>query len=145
MLNAQASPSFLSEAAVDFDNTGEVWVEGGEAGFSGSPDPNPASRLWKGLVGYQRIANVEYTYLNAFAEVADFLSLSCGGVPVLDEAPESSPVLLKEPPRPVFRPLLLLEENIDVGANDICWLVVLFAPPLFVRRRRSSIPTVFFW
>lgn len=45
MLNAQASPSFLSEAAVAFVNTGEVCVEGGDAGFSGSPEFNPASKL----------------------------------------------------------------------------------------------------
>jgi hypothetical protein len=57
--------------------------------------------------------------LKAFAEVADSFSL-WGGVPVLDDAPESSPVLLDEPPGPIFRPLLLREENIDVGPKDIC-------------------------
>lgn len=50
---AHDSLSFLSSdfpaiAGVAFDNSGEFVAEGGEAGFSGSPDPNPASRLWKG-------------------------------------------------------------------------------------------------
>jgi hypothetical protein len=45
MIDAQESLSFLSLAAVAFDSTGDVWVEGGEAGFSGSPELNPASRL----------------------------------------------------------------------------------------------------
>lgn len=53
--------SFLSSdlsagAGVALDNAGETDVEGGEAGFSASPDPNPARRL------------------NAFAEVADSFS-----------------------------------------------------------------------
>jgi len=40
------SLSFLSaDAGVALDNAGETDVEGGEAGFSASPDPNPASRL----------------------------------------------------------------------------------------------------
>jgi hypothetical protein len=44
------SPSFLSSdfsavAGVALDNAGETDVEGGDAGFSGSPDPNPARRL----------------------------------------------------------------------------------------------------
>jgi len=99
--------SFLSSdlsafAGVALDRAGETDVEGGDAGFSWSPDPNPARRL------------------NAFAEVADSFSFCCGGVPVLDEAPESSPPLLNEPPGPIFRPLLLREENIDVGPKDIC-------------------------
>ena len=84
------------------------------------------------------------TYLNAFAEVADSFSFCCGGVPVRDEAPESSPVLLNEPPGPILRPLLLLDENMDVGPKDICALDARLVP-LLVRRRRSSIPTVFFW
>jgi len=108
------------------DKAGDTDVEGGEAGCSASPDPNPARRL------------------NAFAEVADSFSFCCGGVPVLEEAPESSPVLLNEPPGPILRPLLLRDENIDVGPNDICWLAALLVP-LLVRRRRSSMPTVFFW
>ena len=37
--------SDLSPAGVALDNAGETEVDGGEAGFSGSPDPNPASRL----------------------------------------------------------------------------------------------------
>jgi len=51
------SLSFLSaDAGVALDSAGETDVEGGEAGFSASPDPNPASRL------------------NAFAEVVDSFS-----------------------------------------------------------------------
>lgn len=110
-------------AGVAFDKAGETDVEGGEAGLSWS---NPARRL------------------NAFAEVADSFSFCWGGVPVLDEAPESSPPLLNEPPGPIFRPLLLRDENMDVGPNDICWLAARLVF-LLVRRRRSSIPTVFFW
>jgi hypothetical protein len=69
---------------------------------------------------YHRDGEFVRTYLNAFAEVADSFSFCCGGVPVLDEAPESSPVLLNEPPGPILRPLLLRDENIDVGPKDIC-------------------------
>jgi len=48
--NVHDSLSFLSsdfpaEAGAAFDCSGEFDVEGGEAGFSGSPDPNPARRL----------------------------------------------------------------------------------------------------
>jgi hypothetical protein len=39
------SSGFPADAGVALDNSGEFDVEGGEAGFSGSPDPNPASRL----------------------------------------------------------------------------------------------------
>jgi hypothetical protein len=56
--NFHGSLSFLSsdfpaEAGVDFDNSGEFAVEGGEAGFSGSPDPDPklASRLYSISIG----------------------------------------------------------------------------------------------
>lgn len=35
----------LSPAGVAFDKAGETEVDGGDAGFSGSPDPNPARRL----------------------------------------------------------------------------------------------------
>jgi hypothetical protein len=49
--DADYSPSFFSsdfsaDAGVAFDSAGETDVEGGEAGFSGSPDPSPARRLW---------------------------------------------------------------------------------------------------
>jgi len=58
MLTDAHDPSFSSDfsadAGVALESAGETDVEGGEAGFSGSPDPNPASRL------------------NAFAEVASF-------------------------------------------------------------------------
>jgi len=58
MLTDAHDPSFTSDfsaaAGVDLVNSGEAEVEGGEAGFSDSPDPNPARRL------------------NAFAEVASF-------------------------------------------------------------------------
>jgi len=50
LLDAHDSLSFLSSdlsavAGVALDNAGETEVEGGEAGCSCSPDPNPASRL----------------------------------------------------------------------------------------------------
>jgi hypothetical protein len=35
----------LSPAGMAFDKAGDTEVDGGEAGFSGSPDPNPARRL----------------------------------------------------------------------------------------------------
>jgi hypothetical protein len=49
-VDAHDSLSFLSsgfpaDAGVALDNSGEFDAEGGEAGCSGSPDPNPASRL----------------------------------------------------------------------------------------------------
>lgn len=53
-----------------------------------------------------------FTYLNAFE--CDTES-RVGGVPVRDDAAESSPVRLSEPPGPNRRPLLLREANIDVG------------------------------
>lgn len=37
--------SDLSPAGAAFDRAGETEVDGGDAGFSGSPDPNPARRL----------------------------------------------------------------------------------------------------
>ena len=51
-LDAHDSLSFLSsdfpaDAGVALDSSGEFDVEGGEAGCSDSPDPNPASRLEK--------------------------------------------------------------------------------------------------
>jgi len=58
MLTDAHDPSFSSDfsvvVGVALESAGETDVEGGEAGFSGSPDPNPARRL------------------NAFAEVASF-------------------------------------------------------------------------
>lgn len=61
------------------------------------------------------------TYPNAFAlafGVASF-GFDAGGVPVLDDAPESSPPLVRPLPGPSgFRPLLLRELNIEVGPND---------------------------
>jgi hypothetical protein len=50
--DAHDSLSFLSSglsavARVALDNAGETEVEGGEPGCSCSPDPNPASRLWR--------------------------------------------------------------------------------------------------
>jgi hypothetical protein len=35
------SSDFAAAAGVAFDNSGEAAAEGGEAGFSGSPDPDP--------------------------------------------------------------------------------------------------------
>ena len=52
MLEAQDSLSFSffsaalsADAGVALANAGEEAVEGGDAGFSGSPDPSPARRL----------------------------------------------------------------------------------------------------
>lgn len=59
-----------------------------------------------------RFPTSEPTYLNAL----EFVVLSrVGGVPVREERPESSPGRPKDPPGPRRRPLLLREENIDVG------------------------------
>lgn len=72
-------------------------VGGEEAGFSVSVLLMSASKL------------------KALAEDLD--CCACwGGVPVREEAPELSPVPLKEPP-PILRPLLLLLANIDDGPN----------------------------
>lgn len=76
------------------------------------------------------------TYLNAFE--LDVVS-RVGGVPVREEAPESSPGRPRDPPGPRRRPLLLRDENIEVGPSVTFWLDVRLADPL--RRRRSSIPT----
>src|SRR5688500_10106734 len=77
-------------------------------------------------------------YLNAFEWGAES---RVGGVPVLDEAPESSPARPREPPGPVpnLRPLLLRDANMDVGPSVTFPLVARPAEPF--SRRRSSIPT----
>lgn len=72
------------------------------------------------------------TNLNAFE---DEFSLT-GGVPVRDDAPESSPGLPSAPPGPMRRPLLLREENIEVGPRVTFPLEDRLAEPL--RRLRSS-------
>lgn len=75
------------------------------------------------------------TYANAFTD-------ACGpGVPVREEPPESSAPRVSEPPGPILRPLLLRELNIDVGPKVTLPLAARDALPL--RRRKSSIPTVF--
>ena len=76
------------------------------------------------------------TYLKAFE--CEVLSL-LGGVPVLEEAPESSPGRPREPPGPMRLPLLLREENIEVGPRVTFWLDVRLMEPL--RRLKSSMPT----
>lgn len=77
----------------------------------------------------------EETYANALAD-------ACGpGVPVREEEPESSAPRVSEPPGPIRRPLLLRELNIEVGPKVTLPLAAREALPL--RRRRSSIPTVF--
>jgi hypothetical protein len=58
-LNAHDSLSFLSsdfpaDAGIAFDSSGEFDAEGGEAGCSCSPDPNPASRLWNVSIKYMK-------------------------------------------------------------------------------------------
>jgi hypothetical protein len=74
------------------------------------------------------------TYANAFVWAIDS---RVGGVPVREDAPESSPAR----PKKVRLPLLLRELNIDVGPKDTFELADLVAVPF--RRRRSSIPTWF--
>ena len=77
------------------------------------------------------------TYPNAFV-------CATGGVPVREEAPDSSPARPNAPPGPPMRrPLLLRELNIEVGPNEGFWLEVRLEEPL--RRRRSSRPTWVFW
>ena len=77
------------------------------------------------------------THLNALV----LLSFT-GGVPVREEAPESSGPRLSEPPGPRRRPLLLREPNImEVGPSVTFELEARFAPPF--KRRRSSMPTWF--
>lgn len=75
-------------------------------------------------------------YANALVDVW------VGGVPVLEEAPESkpSPPRDSEPPGPSLRPLLLRELNIDVGPREMGPLAVL--EDVALRRRRSSIATL---
>lgn len=80
------------------------------------------------------IGDARTTYLKAFVEAT-------GGVPVREDAPESSPGRPKPPPGARRRPLLLRELNIDVGPNDAFVLGVRVAEPL--RRRRSSEPIWF--
>lgn len=118
------SPFFSPDARSVLVSSGEA-AGGGDAGFSGSWSFRSPRRL------------------NALMVATGSFSFCCGGVPVRDEAPESSPVLDNDPPGPILRPLLLLDENIDVGANDIGAPEALLAP-LFVNRRRSSVATVFF-
>lgn len=117
------SPFFSPDARSLLVSTGES-AGGGDAGFSGSSFRSPRR-------------------LNALIVATGSFSFCCGGVPVREEAPESSPVLDNDPPGPILRPLLLLDENIDVGANDIGAPEARLAP-LFVKRRRSSVATVFF-
>lgn len=62
-----------------------------------------------------------------------------GGVPVREEAPESSAPRVSAPPGPSLRPLLLRELNIDVGPRVTLPLAVRDAVPF--RRRKSSMPT----
>jgi len=91
------------------------------------------------------------SYLKAFCFAASFssfsfLSFCAGGVPVLLEAPESSPpfpMLLGPKVLRVFEPLAA---NIDVGPKTVlpCELACR-DPALLPSLRRSSMPTVFFW
>ena len=89
--------------------------------------------------GYLKRAWCLMAYLNAFECETESL---VGGVPVLDEGPESSPGRLNELAGPIFLPLLLRDANIDVGPRLMCWLDARLAEPF--RRRRSSMPT-WFW
>lgn len=83
-------------------------------------------------------ASTEFTATYLKVLEWDELSLLMG-VPLRDEAPESSPGRPREPPGPRRLPLLLREENIEVGPRVTLPLADRFAEPL--RRRRSSMPT----
>ena len=74
---------------------------GADAGFSCSPNPESASKL-KGP-----------------AKVAGGRSCGGGGAPRLEGASEPSLLLRDDPPRPIVRPLLLRDANIDVETNGI--------------------------
>lgn len=126
------SLSFLPLSGTAFDIIGEAEVDGGEAGCSVSMF---ASRLCHKLAHDQH-EDCFQTHLNAL-ECEVFSRV--GGVPVREEAPESSPARPSEPPGPRRRPLLLRDENIEVGPSMTLPLEALLAEPL--RRRRSSIPT----
>jgi hypothetical protein len=85
------SPAFLSLSGTAFDTAGEAAVDGGDVGSS-SPIVARSPKVLEREV---------------FSRV--------GGVPVREEAPESSPGRPREPPGPMRLPLLLREENIEVG------------------------------
>ena len=60
----------------------------------------------------------ETTYPNVLAEVLDSFSLDAGGVPVLDDVPDSSPPRILVLGPNILRPLLLREVKVEDGANE---------------------------
>lgn len=97
-------------------SAGDTAVEGGDAGFS---------------------VSIFARRLNAFAD-----SPLVGGVPVLEDAPESSPARAKAPLAPsLARPLLLRLANMELGPKVAFCELVLVADPL--SRLRSFISIVF--
>ena len=64
--HVQDSLSFLSSdfpaaAGVALGNSGELDAEGGEAGFSASPEPKPARGLWNHQHKLQIVMNEKHT------------------------------------------------------------------------------------
>lgn len=134
-MSAQAS-FFSSPSKEALVMAGEALADGGEAGWS----PVSASRL-RGMLAFpglrrRQVAWVFVTYPNAFV-----WATAVGGVPVREDAPDSSPGRPKPPPGTRRRPLLLRELNMEVGPNEAVLLGVRVAEPL--RRRRSSEPIWF--
>lgn len=123
-------------AGAALDSAGEAEVDGGEAGWSSVP--MFANKLNK-YVSKERPTSSAVSGLEAYLKALRWEVFWVGGVPVLDEAPESSPGRPRAPPGPRRRPLLLREENIEVGPRVTFPLNARLAVPL--RRRRSSIPT----
>ena len=149
-LAGPAGLAFSSAAGLALVITGDDAEEGGDAAPTGSSEDDRAARALcsSGLAQLIRFHGKECrAYPNEFIEVVASFSLFVGGVPVRDDAPESSPPrasALPGPPRG-FLPLLLRELNIDVGPSDTgapCWALELVLLP---SRRRSSVATVFFW
>jgi hypothetical protein len=130
---APHSPAFLSLSGTAFDTAGDAAVDGGEVGSS---SPIVASSLVISLVIILQKRRRCRTYPNVFER--DVFS-RVGGVPVREEAPESSPGRPREPPGPIRLPLLLREENIEVGPRVTFWLEVRLADPFSLLR--SSRPT----
>jgi hypothetical protein len=102
-------------------------------------DPHPPwlqEVCWHVLVWF----GAEYSLVETYPNVLEREVFSrVGGVPVREEAPESSPGRPREPPGPMRLPLLLREENIEVGPRVTFWLEVRLADPFSLLR--SSRPT----
>jgi len=126
LVYAALSPSLPG----DFDRSmaGRDFVRGGDEGSEGGEVAklSRSSKLAKAL----KALTEDVGSLSSF--------LPAGGVPVRLLAPLSSPPRTRLPPGPKFlRPLLLREPNMLEGPKDMGWTV-----RAFLRRRRSSVPTL---